>query len=84
MQEPFDILQSLGRAQAPEFYPQLMQRIEESRRRRVPVTRVRMVALLFICLLSAEAYLGFRLHNRQQQREAEFLVSPVDNSLYHE
>lgn len=84
MQEPLDILKSLGRAQAPEFYPQLMQQIEENRRHRVPVVRVRTVTLLFICLLSAEAYLGFRLHNRQQQREAELLVSPVDNSLYHE
>ncbi|MBL0912555.1 MAG: hypothetical protein IBJ09_09290 [Bacteroidia bacterium] len=84
MQEPFDILKSLDRAQAPELYPQLMQRIEETRRRRIPVARVRTVTLLFICLLSAEAYITFRQHSRDRQREAQLLVSPVDNSLYHE
>ncbi len=84
MQEPFDILRSLDRAEAPELYPQLMQRIEEKHRQRIPVARVRTVTLLFICLLSAEAYISFRQYNRERQRELQFLVSPVDNSLYHE
>lgn len=80
-----DILKNIRRVEvSDDLYDQVMARIREEKRNRVPLRLVGAAAAVFLCLLFGELFLLTRKQAVNPAESVETLVEVPNNALYDE